>query len=164
MCHGRDLQFLTLNFRFGAYHFHKWQNVRCSRASLFSPFRRPSFSKFLSVQAVTTYSNTLYTGSSPPAVKQSASQMSIHGQRMRIFTTSSSRDPTIPTKSVPECSILVPETPIFTLELVPEPPLFTLRWHMPPPPPGGGGGSTAYIFCQQIGIVAVLFFSLDFFG
>ena len=33
-----------------------------------------------------------------------------------FYITSSSRDPLIPTNSIPECPILVPETPIFTLE------------------------------------------------
>ena len=88
---------------------------------------------------------TLYS-SSLSAASQSASQMSIHGQRMAFFTISSSRETSlISTKSVPECPILVPEIPILTFELVPEPPpppFFTLRCHIPtmmwgecPPPP-----------------------------
>ena len=47
---------------------------------------------------------------------RSARRPSMHGQRMRI------RSPLIPINSVPECPILVSETPIFTLPLVPEAP------------------------------------------
>ena len=98
---------------------------------------------------VRMYIVILYS-SSPPAI----SQTSIHvGNACAFFTITSSRDPLIPTKSVPECQILVPETPIFTLELhiVPEPPIFEyvaahtyhdVGWTPPPPrppplPPGG---------------------------
>ena len=47
----------------------------CKADFSFLPFWRPSFSKFLSVQAVVSYI------SSPPA----ASQMSLHGQHMHII-------------------------------------------------------------------------------
>ena len=46
--------FSALTFRSGAYHFHKWQKYSAPKYHHFTflPFRRPSFSKFLYVQAV----------------------------------------------------------------------------------------------------------------
>ena len=74
----------------------------------------------------------------------------IHGQHMHIFTISSSRDPPppplIPTKSVPEGPILVPETNCHARACSGTPSLFhfaaahtyqTVGW-MPPPPPSPG--------------------------
>ena len=60
MCRARDPPFSTLHFRSGAYHFHKWQNISFQSITIlvarqilhFLPFRRPLFSKLLSVQAV----------------------------------------------------------------------------------------------------------------
>ena len=103
MCCARDPgPFSALNFRSGAHHFHKWASpILAARQILHVlPLRRPSFSKFLYVQAV--HCPGLAAG-------QSASQ-------------------TCPTKSVPETLIftleLTPEPCIFTLEPAPEPPIF----------------------------------------
>ena len=76
-----------------------------------------------------------------PAEPESQPDAFILWQRTRIFTTSNSRDPLIPTKSVSECPILVPGTPMFTLSLVLDPGIFHFTvahikmWDECPPPP-----------------------------
>ena len=82
-----------------------------------------------------------WSRSSPPAASQMHPSM---GNARPLPQYLVPETPVIPTKSVPECPILLPDTPIFTLELVPEPRIFHFdavhnyqneMWVPRPPPP-----------------------------
>ena len=89
-------QFLTLNFRSGAYHFHRWRKFSFpeQKVKIFS--FQPGFYIFAvpetivfnthSVQAIILI---VHYSSTPPDSSQSASPTTIHAQRMRIFICSS---------------------------------------------------------------------------
>ena len=146
--------FSALNFRSGAYHFHKLPK---------NPFRRITILYFLADFAVPETIifkiSLISTRSSPPTAGRPRvsswpeRQPDASWQFRRLAFSRSKR-----IKLVPEPRIFKlktaqarPEPRIFTLDrkLVPEPlPIFTLPRHIPtkiwgeyPPPRGGGGGS-----------------------
>ena len=101
----------------------------------FLPLRRPSFSKFIiSVQAIITYN------SSRPRPARMPTRRPTMGNARAFFTIFTRRAPPPPlfkqSHSIPQCPILVLETPIFRLKLVPEPPIlyFAVAHAYPPPP------------------------------
>ena len=123
----------TLNFRSGAYHFHKWPtNPVWSITTLhFLPFRRPSFSTFLECQPLHCFPRPAQPGL---AAGQSASQT----------RPGSSGDPHFHVQNG-SSSVRSPAFSRSTVELGPEPgPFFTLPRHIstniwgeyPPPPQG----------------------------
>ena len=86
------------------------------------PFWRPSFSKFLSIQAVSSYILQFIAARGQPVCQPEVHSWATFAQFSQYLVPET---PLIPTKSIPECPILVTETPIiFTLKLVPEPPIF----------------------------------------
>ena len=101
---------LTLNFRSGAYHFHKWQKISfqsitissCQADFTFFAVSKTIFSTiFFPVQAVTLQ---FIAASGQPDVRPWATQ----GKCMHIFHNIYFQRPhLIPTKSVPVCPILV---------------------------------------------------------
>ena len=72
--------FLPLNFSSGAYHFHRWQKFPLRRITVlhFLPLRRPTFSKFLYIQAVPCRARSAYC--SPPERKEFGQQPGVSGR------------------------------------------------------------------------------------
>ena len=116
--------FSALNFRSGAYNFHKWHNILLRSITTF--FVVPEtiiFSQFLYVQAILRRPRSAYC--SQPERFSAPGPFFLAAGQTRLQS--------------------VPETPTFTLELAPEPGHFSLcrgtylskfGGEYPPPPPG----------------------------
>ena len=109
--------FSALNFSSRAYHFHKLQNISFRSITILVARQLHLFAVPDTIVFKISFPSSR---SSTPTTSQSTSQMRPSMGNAQTFSQYLvPENPLIPTKSVPECPILlVLETPIFTLENV----------------------------------------------